>query len=522
MTATGLLRSLVRAHRGELAGGAALAGCHQAAEACVPVLIGVVVDQAIAREDAGRLWLWLGVLCGLFVVLALAGLWGWHLVDRAHMRMAHDVRLLLAERALDPRGGLEQVARTGELVALGSGDATRSAYAALAVAEAAAGAAGVSVAAVVLLVGSPALGALVLLGVPTVVLVSQQLVGPLRARAETEQAAAAEATATATDLVSGLRVLTGLGAQAAAARRFRASSRSVLGRRLVAARALGAYEAVTLAIGGVFLVLVAWVGARMAYAGTISVGELVAAVGLAQYLVEPLASLTESAGTWATARASAERVARVLDSEPALAGEGTAQPEASGGELAFAGLRFPTGRFAGLLVDDPAAARTLVDGLGRHVEPEAPILLGGRDLREFELGAVRRVLHVAEHDPWLPSGSLGELLSGASAAVLAATAADEVLAAVPGGAAAEVGEGGRRLSGGQRQRVALARAVALDPAVLVLQAPTSAVDAVTEARIARGLRDLRKGRTTIVIDPSPAMRAIADEVLTMTRMEVAR
>ncbi|MGW4278087.1 ATP-binding cassette domain-containing protein, partial [Streptomyces seoulensis] len=76
-----------------------------------------------------------------------------------------------------------------------------------------------------------------------------------------------------------------------------------------------------------------------------------------------------------------------------------------------------------------------------------------------------------------------------------------------------VGEGGRSLSGGQRQRVLLARALRAEPPVLVVHDPTTAVDAVTEARIAQGLREIRQGRTTVVVTNSPALLAVTDRVV---------
>jgi ABC-type multidrug transport system fused ATPase/permease subunit len=81
-------------------------------------------------------------------------------------------------------------------------------------------------------------------------------------------------------------------------------------------------------------------------------------------------------------------------------------------------------------------------------------------------------------------------------------------------------ERGRSLSGGQRQRVALARSLYVDPALLVLDEPTSAVDAHTEARIADGLRLLRTGRTTVVFTSSPLMLDRADQVVFVPHGEV--
>jgi ABC-type multidrug transport system fused ATPase/permease subunit len=87
-----------------------------------------------------------------------------------------------------------------------------------------------------------------------------------------------------------------------------------------------------------------------------------------------------------------------------------------------------------------------------------------------------------------------------------------VLDSVPDGLAGELPEKGRSLSGGQRQRVALARALLIDPEILVLVEPTSAVDAHTEARIAARLADVRRGRTTLVVTASPLVLDHVDEV----------
>jgi len=99
----------------------------------------------------------------------------------------------------------------------------------------------------------------------------------------------------------------------------------------------------------------------------------------------------------------------------------------------------------------------------------------------------------------------------AEAALLAA-AAEDVYDALPGGWQGVLDERGRGLSGGQRQRLVLARALALDPDILVLVEPTSAVDAHTEARIAARLQEHRRGRTTVVMTASPLLLHHADSV----------
>jgi ABC-type bacteriocin/lantibiotic exporter with double-glycine peptidase domain len=97
--------------------------------------------------------------------------------------------------------------------------------------------------------------------------------------------------------------------------------------------------------------------------------------------------------------------------------------------------------------------------------------------------------------------------------LLRIAAAEDVYDALPGGWAGEIDERGRGLSGGQRQRLVLARALGMDPQVLVLVEPTSAVDAHTEARIAEQLADFRRGRTTVVTTVSPLWLRHADRVV---------
>ena len=114
------------------------------------------------------------------------------------------------------------------------------------------------------------------------------------------------------------------------------------------------------------------------------------------------------------------------------------------------------------------------------------------------------------------SGRLGDGLDltghGDVARALDTASAGDVLEALPDGLDSVVAERGRSFSGGQRQRLVLARALAIDPEILVLVEPTSAVDAHTEARIASRLRGHRAGRTTVVTSTSPLMLDAADTV----------
>jgi putative ABC transport system ATP-binding protein len=128
---------------------------------------------------------------------------------------------------------------------------------------------------------------------------------------------------------------------------------------------------------------------------------------------------------------------------------------------------------------------------------------------------------VAPHHPDLFTGTIREnlLLDDPLTSALIASAADDVIRAHPDGLDHEIAERGTALSGGQRQRLALARALLAAPPLLVLHDPTTAVDAVTEHAIARGIRDLRHGPGstlgTLLVTTSPALLAVTDRVVVL-------
>ena len=171
--------------------------------------------------------------------------------------------------------------------------------------------------ATVLLLTSVQLGLLVLVGLPLALWASHRLARPLTRRATEQQETAADAAGVAADLVEGHRVLHGIGGTGAGVARYRAASRASLDATLGAARAEAAYEASALLVAGVALALVALAGGRLAAAGDISIGQLIAAVGVTQFLVGPLSRLAWVGAMVARARGSAERLSAALAAPPA-------------------------------------------------------------------------------------------------------------------------------------------------------------------------------------------------------------
>jgi putative ABC transport system ATP-binding protein len=247
----------------------------------------------------------------------------------------------------------------------------------------------------------------------------------------------------------------------------------------------------------------------------------------------PLQVFEETASAFIFSKVSARRAARVLSLKRTDESMGNAAAQTPEGDLLdpVSGLLVPAGSFTAVVCGNPDAGGLLADRLGGH-SPEAEagvpsVLLDGVPLDDLPLASARAAVLVQDKDPVLLSGTVRELFdvpaSGSVPVEVALESAqcadilDVLRQTLPEGVTdptqAMLTERGRSLSGGQRQRVALARSLYVDPTVLVLDEPTSAVDAHTEARIAEGLRLLRSGRTTVVFTSSPLMLDRAERVV---------
>ncbi|XVS67135.1 ABC transporter ATP-binding protein [Actinosynnema sp. CA-299493] len=509
----------------------ALGAAHQAGEAAVPLLIGVVIDEAVRTGASGRLVLWIGVLAAVFVTLSLSFRFSLRSGEKASHQAAHEVRSALAARVLSADGGAARGRLSGELANIATSDAQRVGQVNLALPIAFSAVIGVLVGAVALLRVSWVLGLLVLVAAPVLLGLAHVLGKPLERRSDAEQDRAALASGVAADLVAGLRALKGIGAEDAAARRYRVTSRSSMAAAIRAAGSRAWLDGSMLAMTGVFLAIVALVGGHLAAAGTITVGELVAAVGLAQFLLWPLSIFSWVNGLLAQGRASAARVAEVLAAPPDVPPGSSPLPSVAGrveldgvvsGSLRGVSFAVAPGELLGVVARDPADAVSLLAVLAREVDPvDGAVALDGVPLSTVEGSALRRAVLVAAHDADLFEGSVRDnVAAGGPRAdgeglreALDAARVDDVARALPDGLDTVISARGRSLSGGQRQRVALARALAAAPPVLVVHDPTTAVDAVTEVALAAGIKRVRAGLTTIVVATSPALLAAADRVV---------
>ncbi|GAA2026515.1 ABC transporter ATP-binding protein [Pseudokineococcus marinus] len=518
-----------------------LLGLWALCEVLVPVAAGWTVDRAVLTGDVTALVTSVLAIAALFLVLSLSYRHGIRPLLAAQEHEGHALRVAVARRSLDPRGARHHRA-DGEVLSVASSDAERTADVLDAVALVVSAVVSLGAVAVTLLALHVPLALAVLVGAPLVSLALRGL-GPLvTRRASAQQEAVAATSALATDLVRGLRVLHGLGVAPAAAARYRRSSDAALAASLRSAAADGVQLGATTLLSGAFLAAVAGAAAVLALRGDLSVGELVVVVGLAQHLSQPVRLVGAALARLAASRASAARVAALLAEEhvaPAggLAPSGSPALHVEGlrtGRLTGLDLDVRPGELVALVAEDPADAADLLDVLAGRVPPGEvgrAVRLDGAAWADLDASAVREVVHVEPHATSLFEGTLATNLDVAPARprsggptlaqALAAAGADEVVGLDPRGLDRPLLDRGAGLSGGQRQRLGLARALLADPPLLVLHEPTTAVDAVTEQTVARGLRALRHDaadptaapRSTLVVTAGPALLAVADRVV---------
>ncbi|GHC33362.1 ABC transporter transmembrane domain-containing protein [Streptomyces cinnamoneus] len=506
---------------------------HMASVAAFPLAVGIAV-QAVVDRSGGRL----AAAGGLMLLLGALTALGDTMLHRVSVTnwitASARVQQLLARKTAELGSALTRRVAAGEVVAVSTGDVEKIGWFVEALSRFASAALTTVVLCVALVVYQPALGLLIALGVPVLILAVLPLLPPATKRADEQRDKAGRATELASDTVAGLRVLRGIGGEELFLSRYRRASQEVRKAAVRSARLWALIAAVQVVLPGLLLIAVVWRGVGLVQDGRIGVGELVTVYGVVTFLLFPLQRFEEIAMAYSFSRPSAQRAARVLGLErTASTTDDGRHATGLAGDLydPASGLLAPAGQLTAVVCGDPDAAGRLADRLGGHApdgaEGTPSALLGGVALDEVPLAAARAAVLVQDKDPVLLSGTLAELLdvpaSGAvtARASLAAAQCTDVLASLAQSSGdgsgdpmgTRITERGRSLSGGQRQRLALARSLVTDPEVLVLDEPTSAVDSHTEARVAEGVRALRKGRTTVVFSSSPLLLDRADRVV---------
>ncbi|MBG0826626.1 ABC transporter ATP-binding protein [Planomonospora sp. ID67723] len=293
----------------------------------------------------------------------------------------------------------------------------------------------------------------------------------------------------------------------------RASRRTVLS-------ALPGAVGLTLTVQAIFTAVLV-LGAYLALGGNIGAAEVLTILVLAARCADPLLSLSDIGGKLRGARSELARLDEVLRTGPLPEPREPIQPERH--DLEFASVTFrhgdrtviddlslsvPQGQRLAVVGPSGAGKSTLLQLLARFYDVDSGgVRVGGVDVRAITTETLMAQIAIVFQDVYLFDGTIEENVrlgrsDAGEAEVRAAAAAarlDEVIERLPGGWAANVGEGGALLSGGERQRVSIARALLKNAPVVLLDEVTSALDPVNEAAVHEGIERLMAGRTVVMV-----------------------
>ena len=281
----------------------------------------------------------------------------------------------------------------------------------------------------------------------------------------------------------------------------------------------------TIALGTAAVLVI---GVWHVQAGVLSLGSLLLVIGYLAQLYRPVETISRQVTRLQSYIASAERACALLDSPADVAQRPSARPlQRASGRIDFEHVSFAygaervlddivfdiaPGTAVGIVGRTGAGKTTMMNLLTRFYDPTGGrILVDGVDLRDYQVDDLRRQFALVLQEPVLFSTTVGENIAYARsdatrdeiiAAAKAANAHDFIMR-LPEGYHTPVGERGLTLSGGERQRISLARAFLKDAPILILDEPTSAVDAGTEAAIIESLDRLIAGRTSFIIAHRP-------------------
>lgn len=340
-----------------------------------------------------------------------------------------------------------------------------------------------------------------------------------------------------------LRVITAFGREQHEFRRFRDHGERTVNERVSVTVQQTTFSLFVNSVTALGTALVLGVGGYFTLQGRLTVGQLLVVMSYIAMVYRPLEQITKGVGTLQERVVGLRAAYALLDEEPEI--QTLPRARAIGrarGEVAFEQVSFSyrgrrdtladvsfmvrAGSVTAIVGPTGAGKTTLVSLIPRFYEPSSGrVLLDGVDIRDITLDSLRQQVSVVLQEPLLFAGSVaeniryGRLDASFDEIVTAARAANahDFISALPRGYDTVLGERGVQLSGGERQRVSIARAFLKNAPVLILDEPTSSIDAKTEETILDALDDLMIGRTTFIVAHRLSTIRRADTVLVLRR-----
>jgi ATP-binding cassette subfamily B protein len=504
-----------------------------------------ILDGAIASGRMSEYWVPAGTWIGVALLATVATAIGSYLSARAAERFLLRLRDDTFEHLQRLSPDFFERHPTGDLVARFSGDiATIETLVSSGVVQAA-----VSLVTVVFFAGAAfwlrwELALVVVALLPLLIQATRHFSSRFRTTTQDERASNGAISDVVEQGISHVALVQAYATEQVESGRLHTEGRAWMRARLAQMRLTATYTPLTDMFESLAVVAVLGVGTWEISQGRLTLGGLIAFATFLGFLYSPMQRLSGLFLTVTAARASSDRLAEVLDTPPMVTDppDGITTP-AGEGRLTLMGLGFtyPGARQPALsdlsveirpgrlvLVTGPSGAgkSTLARLLLRFYDPTAGrILLDGLDLRDRTLAALRHSVTLLPQETVIVDGTVAENIAygtpGAQPPAIAAAAraahAEEFISRLPDGYDTRLGSRGPQLSGGQRQRIAIARALLRDTPVLVLDEPTTGLDAAATAAVVPALRALMRGRTTILISHDLRLGPLADDVLVVDR-----
>jgi len=550
-------RPLLRPYRSPLLLAALLSVAEVGVDLARPWPLKVAVDNAIGRH---RLTGWLQPLAHLgpttlaavasgvaIVLVATSGLLGYlstYLADASAERVGADLRAALMARLVELSLRFHDRNRTGDLVSRMTGDVGRVQDAMVALlATLIPEVLTVAGMLVVMSLLDPLLALSGLAVMPLLAVVATRRRHRVRAAQRVARAEDGRLASQATDVMRNVRAVQAFGRQPEVGRRFGTQNRAATLAALTTVDLEARYAPLADVVLATGTGLVLWLGVVRVTTGELSVGELLVFLSYLASLYGPVRSLSRLATTLARGASSRDRIAEVLFSPDFVPEDhhAVSAPELGRGlvldSVRFSyvpgipvldriSVRIPAGQRVAVVGASGAGKTTLFNLMLRFYDPDGgAIALDGVDLRRCSLSSLRERIALVPQEPWMLDGTIAENIAFGrdgvthdevrEAARLALV--DEFALRLPCGYETEVGEAGALLSGGQRRRIALARAIVRDAALLLLDEPTTGLDAASEASVMTAVRSATGGRTVLIVTHQLGLALDADRVLVLNQ-----
>ncbi len=513
----------------------------------LPTAVRRLIDQGFSRTDGAFVNSYFVMLIALAVALAIASACRYYFVAALGERLVSDLRLEVFRKVVRLPASFFDANRSGEISSRLTADTAQIKSAvSLAASVALRNSILCAGSLAMMFVTSPGLSSITIGAIPFVVIPLVIFGRSVRRRSRAAQDALAEASAFASEIIAGSRTIQAFNGEYAAEQTYRRNVEISYASSVHAARSRACLTGFAIALIFTSVVAVLWIGARGLLAGSMTAGDLSQFLLYAVIAAGSLGSLSEVWGELAQAAGAAGRLFELMGEDDGRLEAAAALPLRSpfAGNIEFRdvtfaypgmldreviqklSMRIAPGETVAVVGASGSGKSTLFSLLlGFYSAKDGQISIDGQDVASASPEDVRQKVAFVSQDVTIFASSIKDNISLgrpeatdqdiASAAVRAQAA--DFISALPEAYDTIVGERGLTLSGGQRQRIAIARAVLKDAPILLLDEATSSLDAESEMLVQKGLEELMKDRTAIVVAHRLATVLKADRILVMDK-----